>query len=44
MELKGYQVKQLREAFQSAFPGKSKIKLLVCEELERNLDEIVKRW
>jgi endonuclease G, mitochondrial len=41
MELKGYQVKQLREAFQSAFPGKSKLKLLVREELERNLDEIV---
>jgi endonuclease G, mitochondrial len=41
MELKGYQVKQLREAFQSAFPGRPKLKLLVREELDRNLDEIV---
>jgi tetratricopeptide (TPR) repeat protein len=41
MELSGTQKKQLREALQSAFPDRPKLKLFVCEELERNLDEIV---
>jgi endonuclease G, mitochondrial len=41
MEIRGNQVKQLRESLQSAFPGKPKLKLLVREELNENLDEIV---
>jgi CHASE2 domain-containing sensor protein len=41
MELSGDQIRQLREALQSAFPDRPKLKQLVLEELDRNLDEIV---
>jgi hypothetical protein len=41
MELNGNQVKQLREALQSAFPEKSRLKQLLREEMDMNLDEVV---
>jgi CHASE2 domain-containing sensor protein len=41
MELSGDRIKELREALQSAFPDRPKLKQLVLEELDRNLDEIV---
>jgi Effector-associated domain 1 len=40
MKLRGYQVKQLREALQSAFPSKSALKRMVRENLEGYLDEL----
>jgi hypothetical protein len=40
MELSGNQVKQLREALQNAFPDKSKLSLLMREEMEESLDAI----
>jgi Effector-associated domain 1/TIR domain len=41
MELSGNQVKQLRGALQSAFPEKSKLKQLLREEMDVNLDAVV---
>jgi Effector-associated domain 1/TIR domain/CHAT domain len=41
MELTGSQKKQLREALQSAFPSRARLKQLALEELDWNLDEIV---
>jgi Effector-associated domain 1/TIR domain/CHAT domain len=41
MELSGNQVKQLREALQSAFPEKSKLKQLLREEMDINIDAVV---
>jgi vWA-MoxR associated protein C-terminal domain/Effector-associated domain 1 len=40
MELRGSQVKQLREALQSAFPTKAALKSMVRENLEEYLDEL----
>lgn len=42
MELRGGQFKQLREALQRAYPGRSKLRLLLREELEVRLDEFVR--
>jgi hypothetical protein len=41
MELRGEQFKQLREALQRAYPGRSKLRLLLREELDVRLDEVV---
>jgi tetratricopeptide (TPR) repeat protein len=41
MELSGDQIRQFRKALQSAFPDRPKLKQLVLEGLNRNLDEIV---
>lgn len=40
MKLGGYQIKQLREALQSAFPSKAALKRVVRENLDKNLDEL----
>ncbi len=40
MELTGAQGKELREAIISAYPGKEKLKMMVSDELEENLDAI----
>jgi hypothetical protein len=41
MELSGDQIKQLREALQSTFPDRPKLRQFVLEDLNRNLNEIV---
>jgi Effector-associated domain 1/TIR domain/CHAT domain len=41
MELSGNQVKKLREALQSAFPERFRLKQLLREEMDVNLDAIV---
>jgi hypothetical protein len=41
MELTGNQVKQLREALQAAFPEKSRLRQLLREEMDVNLDVVV---
>jgi hypothetical protein len=40
MKLRGYQVKQLREALQSAFPSKLALQRMVRENLDEYLDEL----
>jgi tetratricopeptide (TPR) repeat protein len=42
MELSGDRIRQLREALQSTFPDRPKLKQFLLEDLNRNLEEIVR--